>query len=77
MGKKKKEEEVLFLDENGVLNQCATTLDTAFSYALEHRDVDAMLAVSDRWLRLYAIISEVAEGDSEKLKLGFIDDNTD
>jgi hypothetical protein len=35
-----------------------------------------MLAVSDRWLRLYAMLSHMEEeGSSEQLKLGFIDDN--
>jgi hypothetical protein len=74
MGKKKKEE-ILVLDEEGILSQCATSLDTAFNFALEHRDVDAMLAVSDRWLRLYAILSNVDESDREQIKLGFIDDS--
>lgn len=74
MGKKKKEE-VLVLDNDGILSQCATSLDTAFSYAVEHRDVDAMLAVSDRWLRLYAMLSHLEEDTKEQLKLGFIDDN--
>lgn len=73
MGKKKKEE-VLILNEEGVLSQCATTLDTAFSYALEHRDVEAMLAVSDRWLRLYSILYNSEYEEKEKLKLGFLDD---
>lgn len=74
MGKKKKEE-VLILDNDGILSQCATSLDTAFSYAVEHRDVDAMLAVSDRWLRLYAMLSHLEEDTKEQLKLGFIDDD--
>jgi hypothetical protein len=48
----------------------------AFDFAIEHRDVDSMLAVSDRWLRLYAMLSHMEEeGSSEQLKLGFIDDN--
>lgn len=75
MGKKKKEE-VLILDESGILSQCATSLDTAFGYAVEHRDVEAMLAVSDRWLRLYAILTEVSE-EKEKIKLGFIGEGHD
>ena len=74
MGKKKKEE-VLVLDNDGILSQCATSLDTAFNYAVEHRDVEAMLAVSDRWLRLYAMLSHLEEDTKEQLKLGFIDDN--
>ena len=74
MGKKKKEE-VLILDNEGILSQCATSLDTAFTYAVEHRDVEAMLAVSDRWLRLYAMLSHLEEDEKEPLKLGFIDDN--
>lgn len=74
MGKKKKEE-VLLLDNDGILNQCATSLDTAFTYAVEHRDVEAMLAVSDRWLRLYAMLSHLEEDTKEQLKLGFIDDD--
>lgn len=74
MGKKKKEE-VLVLDNDGILSQCATSLDTAFNYAVEHRDVEAMLAVSDRWLRLYAMLSHLEEDTKERLKLGFIDDN--
>ncbi len=74
MGKKKKEE-VLVLDNDGILSQCATSLDTAFSYAVEHRDVEAMLAVSDRWLRLYAMLSHLEDDTKEQLKLGFIDDS--
>jgi hypothetical protein len=74
MGKKKKEEKVL--DQDGILNECATSLDTAFIFAVEHRDVDAMLAVSDRWLRLYAMLSQLEEETKEQLKLGFIDDNS-
>lgn len=80
MGKKKEEivedsevEEVVF-NESDILSACATSLDTAFTYAVEHRDVEAMLAVSDRWLRLYTILSQVEEKESS-LKLGFIDDN--
>lgn len=75
MGKKNKEEP-LVLDESGILNECATSLMSAFSYALEHRDVDAMLAVSDRWLRLYAMLTEVTE-EREKIKLGFVGDQND
>jgi len=74
MGKKKKEEKIL--DQDGILNECATSLDTAFIFAVEHRDVDAMLAVSDRWLRLYAMLSQLEEDTKEQLKLGFIDDNS-
>lgn len=74
MGKKKKEE-VLVLDNEGILSQCATSLDTAFNYAVEHRDVEAMLAVSDRWLRLYAMLSHLEEDTKQPLKLGFIDDD--
>lgn len=74
MGKKKKEQEKV-LDQDGILNECATSLDTAFIYAVEHRDVEAMLAVSDRWLRLYAMLSQLEEDSKEQLKLGFIDDN--
>ena len=74
MGKKKKEEAKI-LDQEGILNECATSLDTAFVFAVEHRDVEAMLAVSDRWLRLYAMLSQLEENSSEKLQLGFIDDN--
>ena len=74
MGKKKKEE-VLILDNDGILSQCATSLDTAFNYAVEHRDVDAMLAVSDRWLRLYAMLSHLEEDTKQQLKLGFVDDD--
>lgn len=73
MGKKKKEE--LILDEDGILNECASSLMTAFGYAVEHRDVEAMLAVSDRWLRLYAMLSE-PEG-KEQIKLGFVKDEND
>lgn len=73
MGKKKKEEKIL--DQDGILNECATSLDTAFIFAVEHRDVEAMLAVSDRWLRLYAMLSQLEEDHKEQLKLGFIDDN--
>lgn len=74
MGKKKKEEE-LVLDNDGILSQCATSLETAFNYAVEHRDVEAMLAVSDRWLRLYAMLSHLEDDTKEHLKLGFIDDS--
>lgn len=80
MGKKKEEvveepvvEEAVF-DEDDILNACATSLDTAFTYAVEHRDVEAMLAVSDRWLRLYTILSNVEESKESSLKLGFIDE---
>jgi len=73
MGKKKKEEKIL--DQDGILNECATSLDTAFIFAVEHRDVEAMLAVSDRWLRLYAMLSQLEEDQKDQLKLGFIDDN--
>lgn len=73
MPKKKKEEQII-LDEGGVLNECASSLMSAFDYAVEHRDVDAMLAVSDRWLRLYAILADVTE-EKEKVKLGFVGDN--
>lgn len=73
MGKKKKEEP-LVLDTDGILNECASSLMTAFGFAVEHRDVEAMLSVSDRWLRLYAMLSEVGEEEkAETLKLGFID----
>jgi hypothetical protein len=44
-------------------------------YAVEHRDVEAMLAVSDRWLRLYAMLYDLEEESKETLKLGFIDDD--
>lgn len=74
MGKKKKQEDKM-LDQDGILNECATSLDTAFIFAVEHRDVDAMLAVSDRWLRLYAMLSHLEDDPKEQLKLGFIDDN--
>jgi len=77
MGKKNKQEEVLMLDQDGVLNECASSLMTAFEFAVDHRDVDSMLAVSDRWLRLYAMLSHTEEDHGEKLKLGFIDDNTE
>jgi hypothetical protein len=75
MGKKKKQEDKI-LDQDGILSECATSLDTAFTYAVEHRDVEAMLAVSDRWLRLYAMLSQLEEDQKEQLKLGFIDDNS-
>lgn len=81
MGKKKEEvieelevEEVVF-NEGDILNACATSLDTAFTYAVEHRDVEAMLAVSDRWLRLYTILSHAEDEKESPIKLGFIDDN--
>lgn len=81
MGKKKQEiieesvvEEVEF-KEDDILSACATSLDTAFTYAVEHRDVEAMLAVSDRWLRLYTILAQIEESKESSLKLGFIDDN--
>jgi hypothetical protein len=72
---KKKKEEPKVLDQDGILNECATALDTAFMFAVEHRDVDSMLAVSDRWLRLYAMLSHLEEDQKEQLRLGFIDDN--
>jgi len=75
MGKKKKEEEPLVLDQDGILNECATSLMAAFDFSIEHRDVESMLAVSDRWLRLYAMLSHSEEENTEKVKLGFIDDN--
>jgi hypothetical protein len=73
MGKKNKKDKIL--DQDGILNECATSLDTAFIYAVEHRDVDSMLAVSDRWLRLYAMLSQLEDEKEETLKLGFINDN--
>lgn len=76
MGKKKKDDPVV-LDNDGVLGECASSLMAAFDFAIEHRDVDSMLAVSDRWLRLYAILSNVDEEEKETLKLGFLDDNTE
>lgn len=71
MSKKKNKGEPTTLDEGGILSECATSLMSAFDYAVEHRDVDAMLAVSDRWLRLYAILTDMSE-EKDKLKLGFI-----
>ena len=73
---KKKKKEIVLLDNEEILSQCATSLNTAFNYALEHRDVEAMLSVSDRWLRLYAMLSHLEEDEKEQLKLGFIDDDT-
>ncbi len=70
MGKKKKDE--VILDEDGILNECASSLMTAFGYAVEHRDVEAMLSVSDRWLRLYAMLSQPEQSGS--IKLGFLKD---
>jgi len=75
MGKKNKEQEPLVLDQDGILNECATSLMAAFDFAVEHRDVDSMLNVSDRWLRLYAMLSHAEEESKDKLKLGFIDDD--
>lgn len=72
MGKKKNKEPQI-LDESGILSECASSLMSAFDYAVEHRDVDSMLAVSDRWLRLYAILTEVTE-EKERIKLGFVGD---
>jgi len=74
MAKKKNKEEIV-LDENAILNECASTLATAFEYALEHRDVEAMLAVSDRWFRIYAEMCGDNKEDSQAIKLGFIDGN--
>ena len=73
---KKKNKETLVLNENGILSECATSLMSAFDFAVEHRDVDAMLAVSDRWLRLYAILVDV-EDEKDKLKLGFVGEPND
>lgn len=73
---KKKDKEPLILDESGILSECASSLMAAFEYSLEHRDVDSMLAVSDRWLRLYAILTEVTE-EKEKLKLGFVGEQSE
>lgn len=75
MAKKKNKEQTLTLDDAGVLNECATSLMCAFDFAVQHRDVDAMLAVSDRWLRLYAMLSEIDEESTGKMKLGFIGDH--
>lgn len=74
MGKKKKEEP-LVLDQDGILSECASSLMAAFDFAVEHRDVDSMLNVSDRWLRLYAMLSHVEDEPKDKLKLGFVDDD--
>lgn len=65
------------LDQDGILNECATSLMAAFDFAVEHRDVDSMLNVSDRWLRLYAMLGHIEEGSKDKLKLGFIDDDSE
>jgi hypothetical protein len=73
---KKKNKEPLVLDESGILGECASSLMAAFDFSIEHRDVDAMLAVSDRWLRLYAILTDYTE-EKEKLKIGFLGDNND
>ena len=70
MGKKNKKNDIV-LDDSGIISECATSLAIAFEYALEHRDVDSMLAVSDRWLRLYAMISLDSE-EKESLKMGFV-----
>ena len=76
MGKKNKNNEPLVLDESGILSECASSLMCAFDHAVEHRDVEAMLAVSDRWLRLYDMLSRTDEAEG-KLKLGFIGDHND
>lgn len=72
MGKKKKQEPEV-LDTEGILNECASSLMTAYSYAVEHRDVEAILAVSDRWLRLYEMLY-TEDSKKESLKLGFLKD---
>lgn len=73
---KKKKEDPLVLDAEGILNECASSLMTAFSYAVEHRDVESILAVSDRWLRLYDMLSELPE-KKEPSKLGFLEENNE
>lgn len=73
---KKNKQDALVLNEEGILSECATSLMSAFDFAVEHRDVDAMLAVSDRWLRLYAILLDV-EDEKDKLKLGFVGEQND
>lgn len=73
---KKKERQAQELDEDGILNECATSLMVAFNYAVEHRDVEAMLAVSDRWLRLYDMLTQESH-DEAKIKLGFLGDNNE
>ena len=76
MAKKKKNLSVIQLDNEGILNECATSLMMAFDFAIEHRDVETMLSVSDRWLRLYATLSN-EELSKETLKLGFVDDSSE
>lgn len=75
MGKKKKDQETI-LDQDGILNECASSLATAFEFAVQHRDVEAMLAVSDRWFRIYAEMNG-DPNESPAMKLGFIKEEHD
>lgn len=74
--KKKKKEESITIDMQDIISECASGLMTAMSFAVEHRDVEAMLAVSDRWFRLYAEMNGDFK-ESAPMKIGFIKDNDD
>jgi hypothetical protein len=46
-----------------------STLEKATQLALEHRDVDSLIAISDRWI-IFA--ERLNDGDVEELPIGFI-----
>jgi hypothetical protein len=72
---KKKKKETESMDVDDILNECASSLMIAMNYAVQHRDVEGMLAVSDRWLRLYSELSGEEDHQSNSLKIGFIHDH--
>lgn len=78
MSKKNKKQNIvehsLELDANDVLSECASGLMIAMNYAIEHRDVEAMLAVSDRWFRMYVELNGSNEEEQQAYKLGFVKD---
>lgn len=76
MSKKKKKEDPMTMGLEDILSECASGLATAMQYAVDHRDIESMLAVSDRWFRLYAEINGDFK-DVPPMKLGFIKDNDD
>lgn len=46
------------------------TLEAAEKMAVENRDVELLVAISDRW---YALMDGISESDQHKLTIGFID----
>lgn len=75
MPKKNKVEKII-LDQERVLIESANSLYVAMEFAVQHRDVEAILAISDRWLRMY---DELTSSSQEKtpIKLGFVKDDND